>query len=226
MNKRIVSFVVVAALFPAFASTAYSQELREPTSAELDRGEARPPRMTEGAEPRFKRLAIEGNPLSLFIGRYSANVEFLPALHHAIVVNPHYDSVSFDTRLTVGTDEELSYREGFSGFGAELGYRYYTGREGPNGFFVGPSFLFGFYDARSDIAGIEEKSFTSVGWAIDIGGQGVIGPGIVLGGGFGIQQTRNSINADQYGELPLAAEILVGSGVRPRFLFSIGYAFN
>ena len=178
------------------------------------------------AEHAFKSFAVEANPLGLFIGHYSVNVEWLPAMHHALVLNPHYDSVTAEVTVSDGTNSVATFEENFTGGGAELGYRYYTGRAGPNGFFVGPSLLLGAYTAsNSDFTGSEATSFSRVGFAVDIGGQAVIDPGFVIGGGFGLQRTWVNGVDDYSGELPLSAEVLVGSGVRPRFLFSMGGAF-
>lgn len=183
------------------------------------------PAPVASTDPPLKSLAIELNPLSLFIGRLSANVEYMPAVHHAVVVNPYYVSVNADVTVGVDGDAE-TYEDNFSGGGVELGYRMYTGSKGPNGFFVGPSLLLGLYNSEdSDFTDTEGRTFTSYGFAVDIGGQGVIGPGIVLGGGFGLQYTKVSGDAPGF-DLPLTAEILVGGGVRPRFLLSVGYAFS
>jgi hypothetical protein len=180
---------------------------------------------THEAEHEFKSLAFEANPLGIFIGHYSVNIEWMPAMHHALVINPHYDSV---TASVTGVDGSgvTSYDEHFSGGGAELGYRFYTGRKGPNGFFVGPSVLLAAYSATSsDFTGSEATNFSRVGFALDLGGQAVVGGGFVIGGGFGLQRTWVNGVDDYSGDLPLSAELLVGGGVRPRFLFAMGYAF-
>lgn len=177
------------------------------------------------AEHELKSIAIEANPLGVFIGHYSINVEWMPAMHHALVLNPHYDSVTAGVTATDGTSV-VSYDEHFSGGGAELGYRFYTGRKGPNGFFVGPSLLLAAYSAsNSEITGSKATNFSRVGFAIDIGGQAVLDSGFVVGGGFGLQRTWVNGVDDYSGDLPLSAELLVGGGVRPRFLFTVGYAF-
>ena len=64
----------------------------------------------------------------------------------------------------------------------------------------------------------------SYGGAIDLGGQAIIGPGVVLGGGFGLQYTKTSIDIATE-NLNLASAIIAGGGIRPRFLFFVGYAF-
>ena len=74
----------------------------------------------------------------------------------------------------------------------------------------------------TSVTGGTGTSFTTIGGALDIGGQAVIGPGVVIGGGFGLQYTEAS---KSFADLPLTAAILAGGGVRPRFLFSVGYSF-
>jgi hypothetical protein len=168
--------------------------------------------------PEPKTFSIVFNPLATAIGRYSIQGEYLPALHHAITINPFLTHAS----VTVNNEDIGS----LNGFGGELGYRFYTGNKGPNGFFVGPSFLFGSYSESGAFAqGQPNTSFTSVGGAIDIGGQGVIGPGIVVGGGFGLQWTKVSHPPTDTNDLNLTSDIIAGGGTRPRFLFSVGYAF-
>ena len=81
-----------------------------------------------------------------------------------------------------------------------------------------------FASYSQSLNGASSDSFTSVGGAIDIGGQGVIGPGIVIGGGFGLQWTKTSKSIDT-NNLNLASAIIAGGGTRPRFLFTVGYAF-
>ncbi len=165
-----------------------------------------------------KRVSLTLNPLGLIISRYSFQIEVLPAAHHALTLSPFYTSVDAKTNgANLGS---------FSGYGAELGYRYYSSAKGPEGFFIGPSFLFSSYKQTSiTTANAPEKSFTAIGGAIDLGGQGVIGPGIVLGAGFGLQYTRNSADLLNLNDLNLASAIIAGGGLRPRFLFSVGFAF-
>ena len=62
----------------------------------------------------LRRVALELNPLSAIIGRYSLQVEYLPVAHHAAVLNPHFDHVTAE--ITAGG--VTGYTEGFTGFGA------------------------------------------------------------------------------------------------------------
>jgi hypothetical protein len=227
-SSRILSFAAPLAAIAALtvstqASAADSQPVPSVTPAQPAPAAANADRPSDAdAERDRKMFSVELNPLAATIGRYSVQVEWLPAAHHAVVLNPHFDHVSADVTSS-GGGATLKYSENFTGFGSELGYRFYTGEKGPNGFYVGPSFLFGTYSAGVDGAPSGSSvSFTSFGAALDIGGQAVIGPGIVVGGGFGLQYT--SINKD-FGDLPLTAAVLAGGGVRPRFLMSVGYAF-
>lgn len=171
------------------------------------------------AKEDFHPFAIEANPLSAAIGRYSIQAEYLPMRHHALVLNPHFDHVNASVTSTVN-GVKTSYSEGFTGGGAELGYRFYTGDHGANGFYIGPSFLFGAY---STSLGDQKSSFTTLGGAIDLGGQALIAKHVVLGGGFGLQYTKASKDFGN-SDLPLTAAILAGGGIRPRFLLSVGYA--
>lgn len=167
------------------------------------------------AEESHKQFAVNLNPLSWGIGRYGADFQWLPVAHHAIVVNPFYASTTADVE-----NNGLKYQEKFSGFGGEVGYRLYTSERGASGFFVGPSLILGTYTAS---ANDQKVAFNSIGYAFDIGGQAMLKNGITIGGGFGLQNTK--VNKD-FTDLPLNAAILAGGGWRPRFLFSIGYAFG
>jgi hypothetical protein len=137
------------------------------------------------------------------------------------VLNPHFDHVSANVSESInGTS--ASYSEGFTGFGGELGYRFYTGEKGANGFYVGPSLLVARYS--TSVGGQSGESFSSIGAAVDAGGQWVIGPGVVVGFGFGLQYTSVSGDANTSG-LPLSAAVIAGNGIRPRTLLTVGYAF-
>jgi hypothetical protein len=226
---RRSAVVLISTLFPfsllslatqsAFA--ADEPDAEAPPAAEAP---AQPPPgavlvpIDDAAQQPYKQFAIIANPLGVFLGRYSIEAEYLPALHHAITLNPFYDHTPVKATVN-GVETDLG---SLNGFGAELGYKFYTGKKGPNGFFVGPSFLFASY--KSSMSGYPDKSFTSVGGAIDIGGQAVIGDGFVIGGGFGLQWTKTSEEIDTE-NLNLASAVIAGGGTRPRFLFTIGYAF-
>jgi hypothetical protein len=90
-------------------------------------GTARAEDIDEGIP--FKSVALQGNPLGLIIGRYSADLEYLPVPHHAL----HFSPVGYFA--LPGVADEIT------GFGAEMGYRWYSGLYGPHGFFLGASFI-------------------------------------------------------------------------------------
>jgi hypothetical protein len=221
---RLHSYLVVAASGLAALAVTFGSPNRAradepaPAAAPKEQPEAKP-------EADHKQLAIELNPLGIAIGRYSIQGEWLPAAHHALTLNPFFAHAPV-TATVNGTEVDLG---SLNGFGGELGYRFYTGSKGPNGFYIGPSVLFASYSqsapsgaAPAGSAGSD--SFLSYGGAVDLGGQAVIGPGIVVGGGFGLQYTQTSKDIDT-ANLNLASAVLAGGGVRPRFLASVGYAF-
>ena len=199
---------------PTSTTTTTSADPASTLPADADRKRRR------HEDEELKNISITANPLGLIIGRYSIQGEFLPAPHHAIVLNPFFAHVP----VSAGGVDLGS----MNGFGGELGYKFYTSNYGPAGFWVSPSFLFGSYSqSASSVNGqsvASNSSFTSIGGAIDIGGQAVVGPGVVIGGGFGLQYTKTSENFDT-GGLNLASAIVAGGGLRPRFLLSVGYAF-
>lgn len=184
------------------------------------------PAETHEPQHAYRKWAVELNPAAIFIERYSVNVEWMPALHHAIIANPHFDTVSTGVSVRIGS-QVTEYEEEFWGGGIELGYRFYTGRKSFSGFFAGPSLLFSTYSVeRSDITGSAARNFTTYGFAFDVGGQALFDSGFVVGGGFGLQRTWVSGANEYVGDLPLSAEVLVGGGIRPRLLFSVGFAFG
>lgn len=212
---------VALSLFTTLASAGGSTADQAIAPPSPDKVGARP----EQAADEHKRVAVVLNPLGVLIGRYSLQGEYLPAKHHSITLSPFYTHVPVKAELAGQTIDGGS----LSGFGGELGYRFYTGDTGPSGFFVGPSVLFASY-SQSAATGFEasgslgSNSFTSVGGAVDVGGQAVVGPGIVVGGGFGLQYTKTSRDIDTE-NINIASAIIASGGVRPRFLFSVGYAF-
>lgn len=224
-----LAFTLVANPTIAHADEATSATAAEPASATAA-APATPPPTNEGGQPAaeeddHKRFLLALNPLAASIGRYSIQGEYMPAKHHALVLNPFFTHAP----ITMTVNGQEVDGGSLTGFGGELGYKFYTGSKGPNGFYVGPSIIFANYSqsaaAGSAPAGSQgSDSFMSYGGAIDIGGQAVIGPGIVVGGGFGLQYTKNSedISTDN---LNLASAIIAGGGIRPRFLVSLGYAF-
>ncbi len=187
-------------------------------------GYAVPATVVQQPKPEPTHFAISTNPFNLYIGRYGINFEYQPVLHHGLIVSPHYDHVNADMTGTDINGNSTTYKDSFSGYGAELGYRFYSGEKGFNGFFASPSLLLASYKASGvPLLGVTsgDVSFTSVGWAWEVGGQGQIG-NFIIGGGGGLQYTHVSKEIEN---LPLAAAVIAGGGWRPRLIMSIGGAF-
>jgi hypothetical protein len=167
----------------------------------------------------FKSVGLTGNPLAIVIGRFSADLEYLPDVHHALHVSPHtYYAMP-------GTDDELD------GFGIETGYRYYTGSYGPHGFFLGASFLFGQYrywhpsTYGPDLDPPVDSRYYAFGGALDVGWQAIVLGNFAVGAGAGVQyQYFTDEPQFEYTHHPWHS-LFYGSGLRPRILMSLGTAF-
>jgi hypothetical protein len=142
-------------------------------------------------------------------------VEWAPITHHVVIASPHFANASAD----IATAPNTLQRRTFAGAGAELGYRYYTGLQGANGIFLGPSFLFGFCNASIMN---ESQAFSNVGFAIDAGIQDIFFDRLVLGAGVGIAYV--SVNRE-FGDLPMSAASIATGEIKPRLLASAGMAF-
>jgi hypothetical protein len=214
------SFVLMAPLGHAFAQPAPApSESHPPATLALM------PTPPYGIHNPLKRFAIELNPMAALIGRYSVQGEYLFAPHHALVVNP------FFTYAPIKITSQGQDIDGGSlvGFGTEVGYRFYSGDAGADGFFIGPSAIGAFYSQSAPTgvngaAAATSDSFGSFGGALDLGAQKMFGPGVLVGAGFGLQYTKTtkSIATDN---LNLASAIIAGGGLRPRFLATVGFAF-
>jgi hypothetical protein len=160
-------------------------------------------------EPEARPLAITWNPLPLFFGRLSANVEVLLAPHHALVVSPNVLVFNADR----GTRTLLSEGFGFASptsasVGIEVGYHYWLRwARALRGLFLGPSLLLG-VTGNADVG---DGSVTQgyYGFAFDVGRQEVLPGGFTLGGGLGIGVVRM---ADWV-------------AVFPRLLIQLGWSF-
>jgi hypothetical protein len=192
-----------------FASLAVVALLRPSTACadEID----------EGAP--FRSIDLQANPLGIVVGRYSLDLEYLPAPHHAVHLTP------------VGYYAIPATADFFQGFGAEAGYRWYSGSDGPEGIFVGGSFLIGGYEyahtpaSPSPLDPADDTQFVSVGGAIDAGFQWVALGNFAFGAGAGVAYTATT-QQPRFGYANHSWEDLVyGSGFRPRLLLSVGTAF-
>jgi hypothetical protein len=190
-------------------------------------------------QPHRRVVSIEWNPVAaIAIARWSANLVIVPIEHHALVLNPYYASVKTQPIYTyqdcTGSTDPACAGQGFGfgqgpatqlpaqkfqGFGGEIGYRHYSGRGGPRGFFFGPSFLIGAFNATPQVG--SKTSFLDFGVAVDVGYQVLVGDDFSIALGAGLQYTNTSkkLPDQQY-----PAEVYANAGIRPRFLFSLGWA--
>jgi hypothetical protein len=209
MNRdSIASSVLASACLALGATTAREAVADPPPPVDVVVEEPPPPRRV---------ATIEWNPIALVLDRLSANVEIVPVDHHALVLSPFY----FNARtasFTLNSVEVPSQR--FEGFGGEIGYRYYWGRGGPRGFFVGPSLLLS--DVQATAADGTKTSFTDIGVAGDVGYQMLVADGWVVSLGVGVQYTFTSKSIP---DQQMPANIYANEGVQPRLLFALGYAF-
>lgn len=189
------------------ATTTAATQIAEVTG-ELTRAADRP--------DRYNTVAIEVNPLGLLVGgRISLNVEYAPVTHHVIVASPHF--VRTTSTVEIGPTQTID--QSFTGFGGEIGYRYYTGHNGMNGIFVGPSIIGGVYNAAMPGG---DTAFTNIGVAADIGYQQVLMDHLALGAGVGVEYLHVS---EEFHDLPTGPSTIASSGLKPRLLAQVGYAF-
>jgi hypothetical protein len=164
----------------------------------------------------YEPYAIELNPLGLIVGgRVSLSLEWVPVTHHGLIVSPHFVHTTADIATGPGTFQSQS----FTGVGGEIGYRYYSGTRGPIGIFVGPSLIFGVYNAGLPNG---NQAFTDVGLAVDGGVQTILLDHLVLGAGAGLEYLKVS---HDFGDLPMGPSTIASTGLKPRILASAGYGF-
>jgi hypothetical protein len=191
-------------LAPALASVLCAASAR---GSDIDEGVA------------FKSVALQGNPLGMLVGRYSADLEYLPFAHHALHMTP------FGYYALPGVSDQLT------GFGGEVGYRWYSGTHGPEGFFAGASFVAGELEYRHNatVAGpldaSDDTSFVELGGAIDAGYQILLLGNLAVGVGAGAQYVVETIRPHFEFENHPWHDLVYGAGLRPRALLSVGAAF-
>jgi len=167
----------------------------------------------------FKSVALEGNPLAILVGRYSVDLEYLPFAHHALHVTP------FGYYALPGVSDQLT------GFGGEVGYRWYSGNHGPEGFFAGASFVAGELEYRHNatvsgpLDASDDTSFVELGGAIDAGYQILLLGNLAVGVGAGAQYVVETTRPHFEFENHPWHDLVYGAGLRPRALLSVGAAF-
>jgi hypothetical protein len=173
--------------------------------------------------PPRRYVSIAWNPVPAFaLGKASFDVVIAPVNHHALVLSPFYASTStapFWVYNDAGQPTALP-KQGFEGWGGEIGYRYYFGLGGPRGFFLGGSFLIGAFTATPQIG--SAVHYLNLGGALDVGYQMLVADRIVVAAGLGAQYTTTdkTIPNQQF-----PAKVYANSGFNPRLLVSLGCVF-
>jgi hypothetical protein len=203
-----------AAPEPSYSATAATQWPLTSTGA-VDVA-LRPP-----APPR-RTLALEFNPLAgLALHRWGGNIIVAPFEHHAIIVNPyHAYARTFPINLYDDNGYPLALPvQRFYAWGGELGYRYYTGRGGLRGLFLGPSVFADWVTA--DAQDGSQTKYVYYGIAADVGYQALITDRVSLSFGAGLQYGRPDKDIPRQGFM---AKYYANPIVLPRLLVSIGWA--
>jgi hypothetical protein len=209
----------------------------EPASAPPPRESPAPPRETkpavaaespappQDASVTPRRVTLTLNPLALVVGRYGANVELLIAPHHAIAASAYVQT--FPRAMTKMLLPSAKGDGPPPTLGGELGYRFYTGRDGPSGLFVGPSLVAMpiVYPQVDDSLEPALVPVAALGGAIDVGAQAVLGSGFTIGGGVGAMALAYtpppSVKPPPGADVPSYPE----PHVLPRLLVMAGWSF-
>jgi hypothetical protein len=162
----------------------------------------------ERPEPR--PVAITLNPLGLFVGRLSANVELQIEPHHSFIVAPNvlvFDADRGQAHSLIS--EGLGFAtHSSSSVGVELGYHYWwQWHRALRGPFFGPSLLLGGTSQAS--AGDPTREQGYWGLAFDVGDQEVLPGGFTVGAGGGLE----------------VVELAGKAAVVPRLLLDVGCSF-
>jgi hypothetical protein len=224
MTRVLSSVAVVAALASAHVALADPGQV----ASALPDSEEPPVDVHVGSTPPpWRRITIEWNPLPFVVGfgKISANVVLVVKNHHAIVVSPFFTDSTTSPIYVFNAEGDPTQlpEQRFLGFGLELGYRYYWGQRGPRGLFVGPSLIGALmYEHQEQYGNGSHTNYADLGLAFDVGYQMLITDAITISAGLGVQGmlTTKTIPQQQF---PI--DIYGNSGVWPRVLFSVGYAF-
>src|SRR6185437_6784884 len=146
-----------------------------------------------------RRFTLTWNPFTLFAVRAQLMLEAMLTDHHVLSLSLYYGATRTNETYPsscAGMAHDCALTTLFQGFGGELGYRWYSGTGGPRGFYIGPSFLLGRFDATPTVgAGTGMATthgdipFWNIGGAIDAGWQALIADRIVAGLGGGLEYT-------------------------------------
>jgi hypothetical protein len=163
-----------------------------------------------------RRLSIELNPLSIAGGRYGLNVEVAPFVHHVLVGSAYYQTFQPYVLERIMPKAVDSSHGAPAKVGGEVGYRFYSGRRGANGFFIGASgVLMPLVLPRvTPELKAEPASFYAYGGALDVGIQGITDSGFTIGAGVGAMYL--AYNAPESAKLP--ANVPPVKSLEPHFL--------
>jgi hypothetical protein len=178
-----------------------------------------------------RHFTLTWNPLTLFAVRAQLTLEIMLIEHHALELSGFYGGTR--TNEVYPNPSDTSHEDAlttlFQGGGGEIGYRWYAGKEGPRGFYVGPSFLLAYYTATpARGAGTPEQmdgatiSYWNLGGAIDAGWQALLADRWVVGLGGGLQYT---VPTHSFPAQELPASVYANPGLRPRLSVALGVAF-
>jgi hypothetical protein len=177
--------------------------------------------------PPSRFIAVEWNPIALVFQKLMFNVEIVPVEHHAVIVSPflfHADTAPYlnqnATDASGNPQNLLTPRQSFEGGGADLGYRYYTGRGGPRGLF---------FDGVLVVAGVSSsaydgghKTFADLGLGADVGYQALVADDWSISLGAGLQYIIPTISIPD--QQP-PAWLYANNGLQPRLQLAFGRAF-
>lgn len=174
-----------------------------------------------------RTFVLSWNPLPAFtIGKYSADLVFLPDVHHALVINAFYSSTSTapiylfdDSSVSTGSASAQLPEQTFRGVGGEIGYRYYQGMSGPRGLFYGASLILARMNATAQDG--SSKAFFDLGVAGDVGYQVILRDRLSIGVGVGLQYLLTSARIP---DQQFPSKIYANDRLLPRVLASIGWA--
>lgn len=177
------------------------------------------------APPR--RLSVELNPLSVAMGRYGLNVEVAPFVHHVLVGSAYYQTFQPYVLERIMPKVVDTSHGAPAKVGGELGYRFYSGRRGANGFFIGASGVLmplALPRVTPDLKA-EIVSFHAYGGAVDVGIQGITDSGFTIGAGIGAMYL--AYNAPESAKLPAGAPAVKSYEPHflPRVLLAAGWSF-
>jgi hypothetical protein len=156
-------------------------------------------------------VAFELNPLAPLIGRVSSTFEILPARHHAFVATPYFrrgDATGLDVTQGAFTHAWTV------AYATELGYRFYSAREGPHGFYIGPSIVLGEQWNAHGAEGDRYGRSLVLGFIADIGGQVRAGD-FIVGAGAGV-----ALSSEKFCSSPCVGALLA------RILLSVGWVLS